>query len=139
LANVVFTVKNNTTGASVDTSATDANGVTCLGGLTVGTNYTVTEKSAPTGYDVTQVAPQSITISNDALCSDTTVPDNISFTNTPLSKITVSFNSLAGPGVTSATVQCTGEANAASLPEGSPKVLNNLQPGTYTCTVVVDP
>jgi hypothetical protein len=49
------------------------------------------------------------------------------------------FTSLAGPGVTAATIQCTGEPGLVDLPEGSPHVLDALRPGTYACTVVVDP
>jgi hypothetical protein len=49
------------------------------------------------------------------------------------------FESLAPGDPTSATVQCTGEGSSSPLPEGTPKVLDNLAPGTDSCTVVVDP
>ncbi len=65
--------------------------------------------------------------------------ETISFSDTPLSKVTVSFESLAPGNPTSATIQCTGEGSPSPLPEGTPKVLDNLAPGTYSCTVVVDP
>jgi hypothetical protein len=81
----------------------------------------------------------SVTVDHNATCASGTPNAPAAFTDTPLSKITVSFQSKAGPGVTSATIQCTGDANPAALPESTPKVLDDLVPGTYTCTVVVDP
>ncbi len=130
LAGVVFTIQG-----VGDTSATDANGVTCIDNLVPG-SYTIHEKSAPTGYAT--AADQTVNVTGGSTCSSGT-PTTASFVNTPLSKITVSFQSLAGSGVTTATVQCTGEGSPNPLPEGTPKVLDNLVPGTYTCTVVVDP
>jgi len=59
-------------------------------------------------------------------------------TDTPLSQITVSFHSKVA-GATTATIQCTGDASPQNLPDGSPRTLDDLVPGTYTCTVVIDP
>jgi hypothetical protein len=70
------------------------------------------------------------------------VGEPISFTDTPLSQIRVTFHSKAGVGVTTATVQCTGEASASNLPDGlsgTGHTLDDLVPGTYSCTVVIDP
>ncbi len=116
---------------------TGSDGTICQGNLLFG-SYDVQETGAPAGYHIDDNTVHSVTVGTTATCgsgSELSLP----FSDTPLSKITVSFQSLAGAGVTTATIQCTGEASAAPLPEGTPKVLNNLMPGTYTCTVVVDP
>jgi hypothetical protein len=67
----------------------------------------------------------------------------VSFHNTPLSDITVSF-SWQVTGGTAATIDCTGLT--ATPPDGTPSAFDDssetfedLEPGTYTCTVVVDP
>ena len=116
---------------------TDSSGQACFDGLTIGTAYTVTETAAPSGYSI-DTASQSVTIDHTATCSSGT-PNAATFTDTPLSRITVTFTSLAGVGVTTATIQCTGEANPSDLLDSSPKTLDNLVPGTYACTVVIDP
>jgi hypothetical protein len=134
LAGVTFSIKGPSGTFSV---TTDATGTVCKGDLLFG-SYDVTETSAPTGYQIDDTTVHTVSVSTQAACgSGNEVP--LSFSDTPLSKITVSFQSLAGPGVTTATIQCTGEASYTNLPEGSPKVLDNLVPGTYTCTVIVDP
>jgi hypothetical protein len=77
------------------------------------------------------------------------VTTGLTFNDTPLSKIYLGWHSLAGAGVTTATVQCTGETGTPpaftdggatptitkTLGDGS----TTLTPGTYTCTVVIDP
>lgn len=110
------------------------------------TSLTVVETIAPAGW-AKDATSQTVSITRKADCTAGSpnapnAPAN-AFVNDPLSKITVLFESKAGPGVTQATIQCTGEASPANLPEGTPptggKVLDNLIPGTYACTVVVDP
>jgi hypothetical protein len=71
------------------------------------------------------------------------VGETVSFSNTPLSNITVSFSSQV-PGGTAATIDCTDLT--ATPPDGTPAVFDDtsetfedLEPGTYSCTVVIDP
>ena len=79
-----------------------------------------------------------------ASCTDNPyVGETVTFTNTPLSNITVSFASQI-PGGTAATISCTGLT--ATPPDGTPndfddtsETFEDLVPGTYTCTVVIDP
>jgi hypothetical protein len=148
LAGASFTYALLTNGspgtATAFPSATNANGTTCVDGLAFG-SYRIAESSAPTGY-AKDAGTQDVTVSAAGSCTGggTVATPTNSFVDTPLSTITVGFHSLAGPGVTSATVQCTDEASAAALPEGdATKTLGNgtstLTPGTYSCTVVVDP
>ena len=124
------------------TKQTDANGVACFDGLTFG-SYTVHE-TVPTGYHV-DGNDKSVTVDNSASCSDTTyIGETVSFHNTPLTDVTVSVNSQVDGG-TSSTITCTNSGNntVASGSTGAngdgSTTASNLEPGTYTCTVVIDP
>lgn len=122
------------------TKTTDANGKVCFDNLLFG-SYTVHEV-VPTGYK--GEADKTVTVDNKASCSDNPyVGETVSFKNTPLSNITVSFESQV-PGGTAAKISCTGLT--ADPADGTPNAFDdvsetfkNLEPGTYTCTVVVDP
>jgi hypothetical protein len=122
------------------TKTTDANGQACFEGLLFG-DYTVHEVT-PAGYK--GEADKTVTVNNKASCADNPyVGEAVSFSNTPLSNITVSFESQV-PGGTAATIDCTGLT--ATPPDETPNAFNDLsetfkdlEPGTYTCTVVVDP
>jgi len=67
-------------------------------------------------------------------------------TDTPLTDITATATSEA-PGGTQSTITCVGPSPATTNvgnppqgPAGSPAVsAKGLKPGTYTCTIVVDP
>ncbi|GAA4678501.1 hypothetical protein Prum_042900 [Phytohabitans rumicis] len=122
------------------TKATDANGQACFDNLLFG-SYTVHE-TTPANYQ--GEADKNVTVNNSASCADTPYAgETVTFTNTPLSKITVSFESQV-PGGTAATIACTGLT--ATPPDGTPSAFDDtsetfqdLIPGTYTCTVVIDP
>jgi len=136
LAGATFTVN----GVS---KTTDANGHACFDGLAIGTAYTVTETSAPSGYAI-DTASKSVTVSGAAGCSSGT-PDGVSFTDSPLTDLKVTATSEV-PGVTNTTITCvvgTSTTNIGNSPQGpsDPAEVdaNGLKPGTYTCTVVVDP
>jgi hypothetical protein len=134
LANATFSISGPSGTFSVKT---DATGTVCKDNLLFG-SYDVQETAAPTGYQINDTSVHTVSVDTQAACgSGNEVP--LSFSDTPLSKITVSFQSLAGSGVTTATIECTGDSGYSNLPESTPKVLNNLVPGTYSCTVVVDP
>jgi len=122
----------------VATLSTGSDGTACTDNLPFG-SYTVTETAAPSGYKIDNPDPVSVSIDHNASCTSGTPNAPADFTDTPLSRITVSFESLAAGDPTSATVECTGDASAQPLPEGSPRTLDNLVPGTYSCTVVIDP
>jgi Prealbumin-like fold domain len=148
LAGAQFTyalLTNGTPGTATNfPSTTDSNGHACVAGLPFG-SYRIAESSAPTGY-LADAGTQDVTVSAVGTCTTGTqaTPTN-SFVDTPLSTITLGFHSLAGAGVTSATVSCTNPSLASeSLPEGDATVTlgngtSTLTPGTYTCSVVVDP
>ena len=124
---------------SVGTITTDpATGIGCLGDLPLGT-YTVTEISGQPGYaldlDKETAQVDSGTCANGAA--------EVSFQNAPLSNITVSFESQVSGG-TAATIDCEGLT--ASPADGTPaafddtsETFEDLEEGTYNCTVVIDP
>jgi hypothetical protein len=128
-AGVSFTVNGTT-------KVTDANGVACFDGLTFGT-YPVTE-TVPAGYHV-DGNPKSVVVDNTASCSDSPyVGETVSFHNTPLTNITASVDSQIDGG-TSSTIDCNGTTGTTG-PNGDGSVtVNDLEPGTYTCTIVIDP
>jgi hypothetical protein len=123
------------------TKQTDANGVACFDGLQFG-DYTVHE-TVPAGYHV-DANDKSVTVDNNATCSDTTYTgETVSFHNTPLTDLSVSVNSQVDGG-TASTIECTDGTNTVASGstgangDGSASA-PDLEPGTYTCTVVVDP
>jgi uncharacterized surface anchored protein len=121
---------------------TDANGVACFDGLTFG-SYTVHE-TVPAGYHVDGNDKQ-VTVDNTAACADSPyLGETVSFHNTPLTDITASVNSQVDGG-TASTITCVdGDGNTVASGttgangDGS-ATASDLEPGTYTCTIVVDP
>jgi Prealbumin-like fold domain len=134
-AGVTFTVTNATNGFSAS-GQTDSNGNLCIPNAPVSLldgDYTITE-TVPAGY--TNPTPTQTYTVVESTCASALVA---SFQNTPLTNITVSVDSQI-PGGTASTIDCT-LASAATDPttgDGS-LTLSNLVPGTYSCTVVVDP
>jgi Prealbumin-like fold domain len=127
-AGVSFTVNSVT-------KQTDANGVACFDGLPFAT-YTVHE-TVPAGYHVDGNDKQ-VTVDNNAACSDSPyVGETVSFHNTPLTDITVSVNSQVDGGTSSTVTNCVSFTTGANG-DGS-GTASDLEPGTYTCTVVIDP
>lgn len=153
LAGVSFTVTGPGLPAEgVITEPTDANGQTCLGGLTVGETYTVTESDVPTGFQVDATVTQDVPITDNAECGSGNEDTAGPFNNDPLSEIEVQFRSLAqnanGDDRTAATIDCEDANGAlqATTPDTSPNAFDdssetftNLEEGTYNCTVVIDP
>jgi hypothetical protein len=136
---VVFTVNGVT-------KTTDANGEACFDGLPQAT-YTVHE-TVPAGYHV-DANDQQVTVNNAAKCSDATyVGETVSFHNTPLTDLTITATSEVTGGTTS-TITCTDGDHTTfpgtgigNSPQGggtATVTANALEPGTYTCEVVIDP
>jgi hypothetical protein len=148
-----FTVKQGTT--TVGTITTDAtSGKGCLGNLTQG-SYTVEETSGPTGY-AKDTDTETVSVNNKASCDSSngtasTAGEQVSFENVPLTNITVSAQSQVGSSTaatsddaTASKITCTNQA--PTPPDATPndfddtsETVVDLAPGTYTCTVVVDP
>ena len=136
-AGVDFTVTGGDLPAEGVVVTTDEFGEACIAGLESG-DYSVTE-SVPTGYAVTSANPQTATVVEDTDCdSDPTV----TFTNVPLTNITVSVDSQIDGGTFSSIVCDVDGSDEVSLDDelDDPSVtIEDLQPGTYTCVVVIDP
>ncbi|GLI28046.1 hypothetical protein ARHIZOSPH14_22880 [Agromyces rhizosphaerae] len=132
---------------------TDANGVACVTGLVVSAvagNYTVTE-TIPNGYVLDPTTPQAQTAAvGEATatdCADTSAGAVKTFKNIPLTNLTVSVDSQVDGG-TFSSIECDAtEEDPDSDPDiplsamqDDPSVtINDLEPGTYTCVVVIDP
>ncbi len=117
-------------------TVTTTNGVVCKDGLDFGNDYTVQETAAPTGYQRDNTAAVAVIVDTAVTCSGTVPASQTkTFTDTPLTTITVSTTSLAGVGVTESTVQCTGELTASATPHTT----GSYVPGTVTCTIIIDP
>jgi hypothetical protein len=94
----------------------------------------------PAGYQ--GEADKSVTVDNVAFCTDTPyVGETVSFHNTPLTNLSVVVDSQIDGG-TASTMVCTppGGTPTATGPNGDGTLaLTDLVPGTYTCTIVIDP
>ena len=124
------------------TKQTNSSGVACFDGLLFG-SYTVHE-TVPAGYHV-DANDKSVTVDNTAACADDPYGgETVTFTNTPLTDITVSVNSQVDGG-TASTITCknssdgTVASGTTSANGDGSTTASDLEPGTYTCTVVVDP
>jgi len=144
LAGATFSVTGPNSFSTTLTTGDD--GTACVDQLLFGT-YHVTETSAPGGYDINDPSTHDVAVNTNATCSDD--PFNgvsLSFSDTPLTDITATATSEA-PGGTQSTITCTGTSddtvtvlNTSDGPKEAASVsANGLHPGTYTCTIVIDP
>ena len=132
---VEFTITGGELSTGV-TITTDSNGEACLDGLVLSSfvgDYTVSE-SVPAGY-VANKTSDTVTVTTESACGDGNEA-GVSFHNTPLTDITVSVDSQV-PGGTSSTIDCT--LDSAGPGDDVSLTLSDLEPGTYSCTIVVDP
>jgi uncharacterized surface anchored protein len=119
---------------------TDENGNACVDGLLPG-DYTVTE-TVPAGY-VSDDAEKPYTVVNGTTCATAVA---VNFTNTPQTGLSVSVDSEVDGG-TASTIDCVNDEDPpVSVASGTTDVNGDgtasaadLLPGTYTCTVVIDP
>ena len=122
---------------------TNSGGTACVDGLPFG-SYTVTETSAPTGYVIDDTSGHTVTVDNNAKCSDNPYGgETTSFTDTPTSDIQVNFRD-GGSGATSATIVCdntTGSSDTTKATgwDTSLTVTGVHAPTTIHCTIVIDP
>jgi Prealbumin-like fold domain len=139
-ADVTFTVTGGELPAGGVTVVTDENGEACVDGLVLSSfvgDYTVTE-TVPAGYSVDDPGDtRTVTVNTESSCDDGNEATAV-FRNTPLTDLTVSVNSQVDGG-TASTIDCDG-VTASTDPDGDGSLTRtDLAPGTYTCTIVVDP
>ena len=142
---VTFTVTGGELPAGGVTAVTDANGEACVDGLVLSGfvgDYTVTE-TVPAGYHAVGATTKTATVTDEATCGSGPKA-GVSFHNTPLTNLTVSVDSQIDGG-TASTIECTDAGNN-SVASGSTgangdgsATATDLEPGTFTCTVVIDP
>ena len=141
-AGVTFTVTGGELATAGVDVTTDANGVACLHGLLLSShvgNYLVTE-TVPANYVADGDEAKSVSVVTKATCGSNEAP--VAFSNTPLTNITVSVNSLVDGGTKSTIICKLGSSTDGSVTPGEEDpVLNltNLVPGIYVCTIDVDP
>jgi hypothetical protein len=147
LAGATFSITSGGTPISGSPFTTDSNGTICVAGLAFG-DYVVTETAAPPGYAIDNPNGVTVTVDHNASCSGTpNAPPT--FTDTPLTDLTVHVASQVAGG-TQSSIRCIGPSPATTdvgnSPEpdsgvGDPETVtaNGLAPGTYTCTVTIDP
>lgn len=143
LAGATFTVTDSS-GTAITGSpfTTGSDGTFCVSGVAFGT-YTVTETAAPTGYQIDNPNGVGVTVNANGTCTSGSQATH-TFTDTPLTDIGATARSEVTGG-TQSTISCT-DANGKDVgtspqgPSGAPSVsANGLLPGTYTCTIVIDP
>lgn len=130
---VTFTVS---AGLYSTTAVTDANGVACVGNLLYGA-YSVTE-TVPTGYVADGLVTQSVTVDQEGTCASGY--ESVLFGNTPLTNLSIAVDSIV-PGGTASSITCNAYPPfyTDALTGDGTLSLSNLPPGTYTCTIVIDP
>jgi Prealbumin-like fold domain len=131
LAGVSFTVEGVT-------KQTDANGQACFDGLNIG-SHDVTE-AQPAGYASDDASlTKSVNVDNAATCAGGG-GESVSFHDTPLTNLSISVDSQVDGG-TASTITCdNGGPNGSTGANGDGSAsASNLRPGTYSCTIVVDP
>jgi hypothetical protein len=149
LAGATFVI-TGTNGLPISASpvTTGNDGTVCVDHLPFGTTYSVQETAAPTGYSIDDSTAHSVTVNKVSGCGDGNEA-TFSATDTPLTNLTITATSQAAGG-TRTSITCTGPSpstsNIGNSPVGVPTPVdpanvsaNGLKPGTYTCTVVVDP
>jgi hypothetical protein len=134
-ADVTFTIAGQT-------AVTDANGNACVDGLLFG-SYDAVE-TVPAGYHAEGATTKSATVDNAATCEDDPfVGETLQFVNVPLTNLSVTVDSQIVGG-TDSQITCTppgapsGAHDTDATGDGG-VALTDLEPGTYTCVVVIDP
>jgi hypothetical protein len=148
LAGVQFSITKGGTAISGSPFTTAADGTICVDGLGFG-DYVVTETAAPTGYSINDSTGHTVTVDNNAKCTDNPFvgeTTGLSFSDTPLTDLLVKATGEAAPaGTTKSQITCTDStsANIGNSPtlntDPATMTANGLKPGTYTCKIVIDP
>jgi hypothetical protein len=143
LSGAVFSIKDpNGNPISASPVTTGSDGTVCVDQLPFG-DYSVQETSAPNGYAIDDTTAHTVTVNANSTCGD---GNEAAFSagDTPLTNLTVNAQSQLS-GATNSTITCVDSSNAGigNSPQGPSDpanvTANDLKPGTYTCTVVIDP
>jgi hypothetical protein len=143
---VDFVITGGELPAGGTTITTNADGKACLDGLVLSSfvgDYTATE-TVPAGYSADD-GPATVTVDTEATCDDDPyLGETADFRNTPLTDITASVDSQVDGG-TASTITCV-DSGSNTVASGSTDThgdgsatATDLEPGTYVCTIVIDP
>jgi hypothetical protein len=115
--NLVATFSIVDAGGNSHSITTDATGVGCVGGVTIGLTQSITETGVPTGYSAPTIANVNV-VSGTCTSGVMTGGPNVPVVNTPLTTIGWSVDSLHDGG-TSTVVTCRNSAgeNHRRLPD----------------------
>jgi len=141
-ADVDFTVTGGDLAAEGLSATTGADGTACVGPLTISAvagDYTVTEEDLA-NYAEEAAKTATVTVGDD--CSEGEAPATVNFLNTPLTDVTVSVDSLE-PGGTFSSIECDvvgSDSVSLADEEDDPSItIEDLEPTTVNCTIVIDP
>jgi hypothetical protein len=139
---VTFTVEGGELPIGGVQVVTDENGRACVNNLVLSSfvgNYTVTE-TLPGGYHNVGPLSQGVSVNVEASgCGDEPSPDaDVRFDNMPLTNIVITVDSQVDGG-TASVIDCDGTISNTDPNGDGGQTHNDLEAGTYTCTVVVDP
>ena len=142
-AGVDFVITGGDLPAGGTTVTTGQDGTACLDGLGLSSlvgDYTVTE-TVPGGYSASP-ASDIVAVTAESDCGDGNEAAAGPFHNTPLTNVTVSVDSQVDGG-TASTIECDWAApndGASTGANGDGSLTkSDLQPGTYSCEIVIDP
>jgi uncharacterized repeat protein (TIGR01451 family) len=128
---------------------TNASGVGCVGGVTLGMTQSITESTVPDGYAAPTISNVNVV---SGTCSGTTLTGgvNVPVENTPLTDVSISIDS-QHDGATSTVIECWGpDSDPATDPadwsttvsDGSLSI-DDLAPTdpavTLNCQITIDP
>jgi hypothetical protein len=125
---------------------TGADGTVCVDGLPFGT-YSVTETDPPAGYSIDDSSAHDVTVDANSTCGDGNEA-TFAATDTPLTDISASATSEASGGTQSRVTCIDADGNdVGNSPQPSASTFADpaqvdalaLEPGTYTCTIIIDP
>ncbi|HZC50954.1 MAG TPA: prealbumin-like fold domain-containing protein [Mycobacterium sp.] len=142
LTGAQFSITSGGTPISGSPFTTGSDGTVCVDHLGFG-DYSVTETTPPTGYAIDDTTAHTVSVGTNSTCGDGHEA-TFSATDTPLTDITATATSEVTGG-TASHIACRDSANnvvgesATGNTDPASASANGLKPGTYTCTIVIDP
>jgi hypothetical protein len=146
LDGATFSITKDGTAITGSPFTTANGGVICVPALAFG-DYVVTETAPPTGYAIDDTTGHTVSVVATGTCS-TGTQATFAATDTPLTTLVVTATGEASPaGTTKSQITCTGPSPGTGNIGNSPTAntdpvtmtAQHLKPGTYACTVVIDP
>jgi uncharacterized repeat protein (TIGR01451 family) len=129
--------------AATSEVTTDASGIACFDGLPVDTTFTLRETTTPAGYAT--VDDQNVTTgSTHSECGDGNEV-SVTIENDPLTDLFIHVEAQVDDATRSSIVcvdendNVIGQDPASGFADPAEVDVDGLLPGTYTCTIIIDP